>query len=253
MRILIVSHYYSEHRGGVEIVAGELAERLARREIDVTWAASRTSTDQNQQQTSNRIAMEAWNITERTLGFPYPLWGPIGLIHLWQAVRACDLVHIHDSLYMGNLVAYIYARLLGKPIAVTQHIGMVPYSHRLLRGLLTFANHTLASQVLRGCDCCIFISEKVQLYFVQFGRFSHAPLFIPNGIATSIFYPVSFEERQWLRQERGLAINKRLMLFVGRFVEKKGLALLRILAEYFPECEWIFIGWGPLEIGRAHV
>jgi glycosyltransferase involved in cell wall biosynthesis len=247
MRILIVSHYYSEHRGGIEIVAGELAERLTSREINVVWAASRTSIDQNQQQAGNRIPMEAWNITERILGFPYPLWGPIGLIRLWKAVRQCDLVHSHDSLYMGNFVAYVYARLLGKPVAVTQHIGMVPYSHRLLRGLLTFANHTLASQVLRGCDCCIFISEKVQLYFMQFVRFSHAPLFIPNGIAAGIFYPVDFDQRQRLRKERGLPIDKRLILFVGRFVEKKGLSILRILAEHFPACEWVFIGWGPLD------
>jgi glycosyltransferase involved in cell wall biosynthesis len=246
MRILIVSHYYSEHRGGVEIVANELAKRLTCREIEVVWAASQTKTDQNQQ-AGNRIPMQAWNVTERVLGFPYPLWGPIGLIRLWEAVRQCDLLHIHDSLYMGNLFAYVYARLLGKPVAVTQHIGMVPYSHWLLRSLLAFANHTLASQVLRGSNCCIFISEKVQLYFMQFVRFSRAPLLIPNGIATAIFYPVSFDERQRLRKERGLTTDRRLILFVGRFVEKKGLSILRVLAGHFPECEWIFIGWGPLD------
>ena len=49
------------------------------------------------------------------------------------------------------------------------------------------------------------------------------------------------------RVELGLPINKRIMLFVGRFVEKKGLPILRSLAECFPECEWIFIGWGPEE------
>ena len=45
MRILRVSHYYSEHRGGVEIVASELAERLACRDVEVTWAASSSDID----------------------------------------------------------------------------------------------------------------------------------------------------------------------------------------------------------------
>ena len=40
MRVLLVSHYYAEHRGGVEIVAGELAKRFAARGVDLLWAAS---------------------------------------------------------------------------------------------------------------------------------------------------------------------------------------------------------------------
>ncbi len=38
MRILIVSYYYSEHGGGVEIVAGELATRFVCLDAEVTWA-----------------------------------------------------------------------------------------------------------------------------------------------------------------------------------------------------------------------
>jgi glycosyltransferase involved in cell wall biosynthesis len=34
-------------------------------------------------------------------------------------------------------------------------------------------------------------------------------------------------------------------LFVGRFVEKKGLSHLRRLAQQFPEVQWVLIGWGP--------
>ena len=37
MRVLVVTHYYPKHGGGIEIVAGELARRLVRRGIGVTW------------------------------------------------------------------------------------------------------------------------------------------------------------------------------------------------------------------------
>src|SRR5262245_20652725 len=47
MRVLLVTHYYAEHRGGVEIVAAELARRLADRRlagrgngVEIVWVAS---------------------------------------------------------------------------------------------------------------------------------------------------------------------------------------------------------------------
>jgi phosphatidyl-myo-inositol dimannoside synthase len=243
MRVLLVTHYYSEHRGGVEIVAGELSERLSRRGDSIVWMASKPSSAAPSQGIS-RIPMRTWNITERLLGFPYPLWGPIGLIRLCGQVRRCDLVHLHDSLYLGNVVAYLCARLFRKPVVVTQHVGLVPYSRRLLRYLLAFANHTLARMVLGGCSRCIFISQKVQDYFTWFVRFRRDPLFIPNGVATAAFRPAGIDERCRLRADRDLPADRPVMLFVGRFVEKKGLQILRSLAERFPGCEWVFIGWG---------
>jgi glycosyltransferase involved in cell wall biosynthesis len=226
------------------MVARELAERLASRGLEVMWAASALGETPADEMVS-RLPMQAWNFAERFLGFPYPFWGPISLVRLWKAVRHSDIVHLHDSLYMGNGFASLFARVLRKPVVVTQHVGMIPYSWPVLRGMLALANHVLAYRVLKQCDRCTFISERVQDYFARFVRFRRPPLFIPNGVATALFRPADNDQRQRLRGELGLPINKRIMLFVGRFVEKKGLPILRLLAERFPECEWIFIGWGP--------
>jgi glycosyltransferase involved in cell wall biosynthesis len=244
IRILLVTHFYPEHRGGIEIVAGELSERLTRREVEIVWIASGPS-EAAPVRGISQIPVAAWNVTERVLGFPYPLWGPIGLIRLCGEVRRCQLVHLHDSLYMGNVVAYLCARVLGKPVVVTQHIGLVPYSRRLLRVLLALANQTLGRLVLGGSSRSLFISQKVQDYFRQFVHFRRDPMYVPNGVATSTFRPAGVEERRRLRAELGWPVDTPVMLFVGRFVEKKGLPLLRSLAERFTGCEWVFIGWGP--------
>ncbi len=249
MRVLLVTHYYPEHRGGVEIIAGELAERLAGRGMTITWAASGPS--EGPIASGIRvIPMRAWNFTERYLGFPYPLWGPASLLHLAAEVRRSDLVHLHDCLYLGNLVAYAAARLSGKPVVLTQHIGTVPYSRRALRLLHSAANRLLAPLVLGTCSGCIFYSEKVRDYYRSFVRFRREPRFIPNGVATSAFRPAPPDERERLRDELSLPDKEPVMLFVGRFVEKKGLGLLRELAERFPGLCWVFVGWGPLDPAR---
>src|SRR5262249_22873705 len=183
MRILLVTHYFPEHRSGIVIVASELARRLAQRGAQVVWAASNTHRGAGPEGV-RRLPMSAWNVTERRLGFPYPLWGPLSLWRLGRAVRASQAVHLHDSLYLGNVAAWLWARWYRKPVVVTQHIGPIPYSNRILRGLLGLANRTLGRWVLGGCDKALFISPRVQAYFGRLVRFRRAPLYLPNGVNT---------------------------------------------------------------------
>jgi glycosyltransferase involved in cell wall biosynthesis len=268
VRLLVVTHYYAEHGGGVERVAAELAQRLGRRGFDVSWAASaepppkaaaggpvQTPAAGGPVQTPaaggpatpgwRRVPMRAWNVTERALGFPYPLWGPGSLWRLWREVRRSRVVHLHDCLYMGNFAAYVFARAARRPVLVTQHIGFVPYSRAILRLLLRLANRTLGAAVLRGCDRVVFYSPRVAEYFSSLLGLAGPPLLIANGVAAEPFHPVEPELRLRLRAELGCAAERPLLLFVGRFVEKKGLAVLHRLAAALPEPLWVFIGWGP--------
>lgn len=252
--ILLVTHYYADHHGGVEIVAAELASRLTNHDCKITWAASGPAPE-SLPDGVRALPMRAWNITERMFGFPYPLWSPNSLSKLCRVVQAADVVHLHDSLYLGNLAAYLAARRLGKPVVVTQHVGEIPYRSPLLRCLLWAANHTLARHVLGRSTQTIFIAEQVRRFFSQFVSFRRPPRFVANGVDLDRFQPADDGERRRLRRELGLSERPALM-FAGRFVEKKGLAVLRALAERFAQCDWLFIGWGtydPADWGLPNV
>ncbi len=249
MRVLLVTHYYAEHGGGVEIVAGQLAARLACRGVEITWAAGGPAPSESGDGIAY-LPMRAWNGTEWSLGFPYPVWSPASTARLCRAARSCDIVHLHDSLYLGNVVAFLRARVAGKPTLVTQHVGMVPYRQSLLRGLLATANRTLGRFVLGGASQAIFVSHKVREYFRRFVHFQADPLWIPNGLATETFFPATPDERRRLRKELGWPGDRPVFLFVGRFMEKKGLSLVRALAARFPDCQWVTIGWGPDDPSR---
>lgn len=243
VRVLLVTHYYADHRGGVEIVAAELAARLAERGAEVTWAASGPAPELPPGVVP--LPMRASNVTEQMLGFPYPLYGPVSLLKLMRAVRRCDVVHLHDGLYLGNICAYLAARRFGKPVVVTQHIGEVPYQRRALRWLLRTANHTLGRTVLGGSEQVVFIAEKVRQYFGEFVRFRNPPNYLPNGVDRRVFHAVGPDQRQALRERIGCRAGRPAALFVGRYVEKKGLTVLRTLAGRFPNVDWLFAGWGP--------
>jgi glycosyltransferase involved in cell wall biosynthesis len=193
------------------------------------------------------VPARSCNAVERRTGVPYPIWSPRALWRVGQAARAADAVHLHDCLYLPNLVTYTAARLAGRPVVVTQHVGMIPYRSSVLRALLTVAYGIFGRVVLGGASRVVFVSDSVRRYFSSFVRFEAPPLLVANGVDTAVFHPLDEERRVALRRQFGVERDTPLLLFVGRFVEKKGLPALRKLAERLPEASWAFAGWGPLD------
>lgn len=249
-RLLVVSPYYASHGGGVEIVAEQVASGLADRGFDVTWAAS----DTDPAPTANLIRcvpMRANNVIEVRTGVPVPLWMPGALRQLWRLIRESDIVLMHESLYLSNLLAAVWTRMLGKPLLLVQHVGEVPYRSFVLR-MIVRAGNSLAARLAQLCAArVVFVSEVVRSYF-RSGRHSRGSkdLLIANGFDPKRFHPAGDGARERARASLGIAGNRPALLFVGRFVEKKGLPLLKQLAQQRPAWDWIFIGAGPLDPRR---
>src|SRR5207248_5885885 len=109
---------------------------------------------------------------------------------------------------------------------------------------------TLARLVLAGADRVVYDSPRVGHYFAGLFRLRRPACYIPNGVATSIFHPVSAGERRLLRAGLGWPADRPVLLSVGRFVEGKELGMLHQLAKYVRGSEWVLVGRGPDDPAR---
>jgi glycosyltransferase involved in cell wall biosynthesis len=245
LRILTVSAFFESHSGGIEIVAGALARALARLGYDSRWAAAAFDAPP-QDESVAAIPLPATDPIEKLLGLPMPLLHRKARALLEQEIAAADAVIVHDALYASSLKAVQLARRHGKPWVLIQHIGEIPYSNPLLRGALALANALVTRPMLKRAPQVVFISDIVRRYFASVD-YRRAPELRFNGVDSALFHPAKAGEVAGLRAELGLHVERPQLLFVGRFVEKKGLAVLREFAALRPDCDLWMIGGGPID------
>ncbi len=244
MRILTVTHYQPPHHGGVEMVASALVERYRGAGHEVTWLSSDIP---RIAPPSGHVRVPAWNLLEDLFGVPYPLWHPRAAATVHEWVDWCDVVHAHDCLYLGTILALGRAPRVGKPVLLTQHVGPVPYRSAVLRGVQQLAYATIGRRVHRQVDQVVFISHAVRAWFEARIHYKRSPRFLANGVDTALFHFGDQTERLAARRRLGIPADLHVVLFVGRFVDKKGTPIVEAVARSRPD--WLFklVGEGPID------
>lgn len=229
MRILIVTHYTLPHVGGVEVLADQLGRAAvgAGHEVDWVTSASEPGVEREETRAGVRVTrIPAWNGLERRLHVPYPVFAPGVVPALWRAVNSADVVHAHGFLYIGSLLALLFAWLRNKPLVVTEHVGFVPYRTPILNALQRAAFALVTPLFLRHADAVVTYNQRVHDWLAARTPWPERLHFVVNGVDTERFRPPTPEERAGARRQFGLPADRPMALFAGRFVEKKGTDLL---------------------------
>jgi len=243
----MATHYFASHQGGIEIVAGRLFDNFAAMGQQVSWMASNTHSLPEVAGSQRVVELAASNLIEDKAGVPFPIPTFAALGNISREVRNADIVFIHDCLYLTNITAFICARYFRKPIVVVQHTGLIGYSNPLLRVVARFARTIITRAMLERADQVVFISQTSRKYFDGLD-YKRAPEIIFNGIDAQTFRPRhSTESKAALRSKLGLPVDLPVVLFVGRFVENKGLPVLKEMVQRSPAWIWVFAGRGPLD------
>lgn len=187
------------------------------------------------------VPISSWNIAEEKLGFPHPLPHPNVLKKLFDNIKWCDVIHLQDSLYLINILAFFIAKLLGKPILLTQYAKFIPYKQYYKRFLQTAAYRTVGWLMFNLADRLAFITENVRAGMAYLTPKSRQEV-VPLGVDTDLFVPLAKDERARLREQLSGSAERPIILFVGRLVERKGVHLIRPLIEKHQEWFWILVG-----------
>ena len=232
----------------MELVAGRLVEFFASQGLTVEWFSSNTDPPPGPAPNQILVAVPALNIVERLTQLPYPLWLPTAWPSLWRAIGRAEIVHVHELLYCGSLLAALMARLQHRPLVITQHTGFIGLQGRCSAWLYTTLVKLLGRVVFRIARHAIFISANVRGFF-NLENDPRAHL-IYNGIDTEMFSLDVAQPRARARAKIGLPADKQVVLFVGRFIRKKGLPILQALVPRFPQVLWLLVGSGPEDPAR---
>ena len=246
----MASHYFASHKGGIEIVAEELYRGLTMSGQEVVWIAGNATPPPDSIGRSRPAPLPIFNFVEEKIGLPFPMPKLSALRTTRRELAGADVVIIHDCLYLNNIFVFLLAQFRGVPTIIIQHIGLVPYSSIVLNAVMRLANAIVSRPMLSRASQVVFISETTRSFFRHL-RFRKPPETVFNGVDTDLYRTLGSDEtKAGLRRDYELPENGRVILFVGRFVEKKGLRAMRRMVELRPDWTWAFAGWGPLDPGN---
>src|SRR6185437_7141982 len=189
MKILIVTHYFNPHIGGIEIVALNEAKELIKKGHQVTIVTSKLSGDQETSLQNGIIIkrVKAWNFFENKFGIPYPIFSPTLLGTISKEVKKNDFIHVHGAIYLGSLIASIFSQLYKKPLITTEHVGIVIYKNSFATNLQKLAFQSIGKLVLNSINKVLVLNNSVKQYL---SRITNSPIeFLFNGVDTKLFKP----------------------------------------------------------------
>jgi glycosyltransferase involved in cell wall biosynthesis len=224
-RLLIVTHTFLPHVGGIERVVYEQSKRLMQRGFDVTVLTSKMNTPESY--IVDGIKVRCYDSLNAAfgLGIPYPIPSINCFEPFYKCVNAADLVHVHGHPYLSSFYAAKLARFLGKPVVATQHNTFIAYQGMLWDHVEWWNDTSVGKQVLRTADKIVTVSNATKRYVLSLGADPEKTSVLHNGVNVDRFKPDK-TLREDKRRKLGIPENAIVILTVRRLVYKNGIDTL---------------------------
>jgi D-inositol-3-phosphate glycosyltransferase len=149
---------------------------------------------------------------------PLYLYGP----KVIKLIKSSDIIHIHDAVYPSSFFAALIAKLFKKPVVLSQHVPLIVYPNAVTNIIQKLAYKTLGNSVFNMSNKIICYNPEIKKMINRDKKIC----WIPNGVDVSLFSPAGGKSKSILREKYKLVSDKKIVLFVGRLVPKKGFKIL---------------------------
>jgi D-inositol-3-phosphate glycosyltransferase len=222
LKVLIVTHYWSPHKGGIEAMSYEQAKRLVSWGHQISVVTSRLTGDLPYEVCDGIEVhrVRAINPLERK-GVPYPLFSPSLVTTLRGLIRQTDIVLAHSHTFQPSVVASLICRYVHKPLVVLQHNPYVNYQFPW-NVVESLADRLLGRTTLLNAHRRLAISNETKRYVERLTA-ANTVAVLHNGVDTKRFRPAEEAEKAAIRLKLGLPPDKFLVLTVRRLVYRNGV------------------------------
>jgi glycosyltransferase involved in cell wall biosynthesis len=246
MNILISSNYQWPHLGGIEIICEQLKQSWVRCGHTVTWVTTdipRAGAPLN----AKNVRLPAWNGFEERFQINCPVVSPFAFWRILRLVRQHDAVNVHSLAPGLTSLVILAALLLKKPLVITQQVAVIPLRWGIINFFQrSFINFMARMCVTKGAWLTFPVPGLLEYYYKAAHLPAHRLALTPNAYDKQIFTYANPEVRSTAIKALELPPCRLKVLFVGRFVEKKGLAHIETLSRRFPDIHFTLVGRGLL-------
>lgn len=152
-------------------------------------------------------------------------------------LRNIDLIHFVPN--AGLYPLFLISKLIGKKILYTIHESPLETRRR------NIPERTVLRQFAAGADKRVAISKFVSDCVKKEWGLACDVIF--NGVDVQMFSPQK-SDKPFVCRELGMEdTNRKMILFVGTLISRKGSDAVAGMAKDFPECSFIIVGDGPLK------
>ncbi len=148
---------------------------------------------------------------------------PLGAIfRIKKQIRDFDVVHVHEHRQTLSIIACYFARRYGIPYVVQAHGSVLPFFQK--EGLKNIFDKVFGFKILHGASKVFALTEVEKEQYLKMGVEEDRIEIVPLGINIEEYSDLP--EEGIFREKFNISKDDKLIIFIGRVHEIKGLDLL---------------------------
>lgn len=222
MKILQVCPYFYPFLAGQEQYVLQLSKKLKEsgKNVDVY---TMNHSNLPKYEMINGIDVHRFNIIAAPLNNPLS----IEFLSISHRLKSFDVIHIHNEHSFSSFIIYLYNIYYKKPIVLTCH-GQLIFGSPLKDWFEKVYSRTIGKLIFNSATKIIALSNEDKEYISSLGVEKNKISVLPNAIE------IDYLDKNGSNKESNIKViekfvNRRLILFVGRIIPRKGI-------EYIIKC-----------------